>query len=134
MPNKNANSRVIHFELQADNIERAKEFYHKLFGWKIEQIMTAKEGGMDYWGVTTGADGTLGINGGLYKRPDDNKLNTYDCTILVVDIDQAIKDVKANGGKVLMEKSEMPDVGFARCLDSEGNIFGLMQSTGWQAH
>jgi len=64
-------NRVIHFEVQADDLERAKKFYQNVFGWKIEQMMKSEEGGMDYWGVTTGADGTPGINGGMYKRPTD---------------------------------------------------------------
>jgi predicted enzyme related to lactoylglutathione lyase len=28
---------ITHFDISADNIERAKNFYHKLFGWKIEK-------------------------------------------------------------------------------------------------
>lgn len=135
MTNKNINSRVIHFELQADDIDRAKNFYNKLFGWKIEPMMTADKGGMDYWGITTGADGMPGINGGLYKRTPEKKINTYDCTILVNDIDQAIKDVKDNGGKIRQEKTEMPGFGFfAGGTDTEGNVFGLMQPTNWQVH
>ncbi|MBP9773348.1 MAG: VOC family protein [Candidatus Peribacteraceae bacterium] len=125
---------VIHFEVQADNIGRAKAFYEKAFGWKIEQVMTKEKGGMDYWGLTTRPDGKPGINGGLYERPADNKLTTFDCTIHVENIDAAIKAVTDNGGSIRAEKSEIPGVGwFARCNDTEGNIFGLLQSTGWMA-
>src|SRR6185369_14903807 len=101
-------NRVIHFEVQADNIDRAKSFYEKAFGWKVEQMMTEEKGGMDYWGLTTRADGTPGINGGMYKRPQDNKIMTYDCTIQVDDIDAAIEAVKQNGGKITKEKGEIP--------------------------
>lgn len=129
-------NRVIHFEVQADNVDRAKAFYEKTFGWKIEKMMNAADGGgMDYWGVTTGPDGTPGINGGLYQRPFDRKLNTFDCTITVDDIDQAIEDVKMNGGQIRQEKMEIPKVGwFAAAIDTEGNFFGLMQPTEWKAH
>ena len=125
-------NRVVHFEVQADDINRAKDFYMKTFGWKIEQLMMAddKKDSMDYWGLTTGPKMDSGINGGMYRRPMDNKIYTYDCTIEVADIDEAIKDVKMNGGKIDKEKMELPNVGFfARCRDTEGNIFGLMQST-----
>ena len=124
-------NRVTHFEIQADDVDRAKDFYNKTFGWKIGQIMVAdNKGGMDYWGLTTGPKEDMGINGGMYKRPMDNKIYAYDCTIEVENIDKAIKDIKTNGGKIDVEKMEVMDVGwFARCRDTEGNTFGIMQST-----
>jgi predicted enzyme related to lactoylglutathione lyase len=127
-------NRVIHFEIQADDIARATNFYEKALGWKISQMMKKEEGGMDYWGVVTGADGTPGINGGLYPRPaSEDKNYVYDCTIEVPDLDAAIAAVKANGGTITKEKSELANVGFfARAKDTEGNSFGLMQPTGWQ--
>ena len=125
--------RVVHFEVQADDINRAKEFYEKVFDWKIDQLMKKEEGGMNYWGLTTGPDGTTGINGGMYQRTKDNIVNTFDCTITVDNIDESIKAIKDNGGKILREKSEIPNVGwFASCEDTEGNRFGLMQPTGWK--
>jgi len=129
-----SNNRVIHFEVQADDIERARKFYENTFGWEVQQMMKAEDGGMDYWGLKTGADGTPGINGGLYKRQPDNKLYTYDCTMQVADIDKAIADVKKNGGTIKGEKMEIPQVGwFASAVDTEGNRFGIMQPTAWQA-
>lgn len=126
-------NRVIHFELQANNIPRAKAFYEKAFGWKVEQMMKKEDGGMDYWGITTGPAGTPGINGGMYKRTPKWKIKTYDCTILVKDIDKAIAAVKKNGGKIRQKKDEIQGVGFfAGGVDTEGNVFGLMQATGWK--
>ncbi|TMI31920.1 hypothetical protein E6H29_04205 [Candidatus Bathyarchaeota archaeon] len=37
--------KVVHFEIPADNVERAKTFYKKAFGWQIE-----KYPGMEYHG------------------------------------------------------------------------------------
>lgn len=126
-------NRVIHFEIQADDVNRAKAFYEKAFGWKVEQMMTKEQGGMDYWGLTTG-EGTPGINGGLYQRPTEgDKFYLYDCTIEVPDLDKAMEAVKANGGTITREKMEIPGVGwFAGAKDTEGNRVGLMQPTGWQ--
>jgi predicted enzyme related to lactoylglutathione lyase len=129
---------VIHFEIQADDVERAKNFYEHVFGWKVDKMMSADQGGMDYWGLKTRDDGTPGINGGMYKRGDE-KFYTYDCTVQVADIDKAIADVKANGGKIRpmpngKEKDMIPGVGwFAGATDTEGNRVGLMQATEWQA-
>lgn len=127
------NNRVIHFEIQADDIERAKKFYEDAFDWKIEKVMSSGDGPMDYWGLKTGEEGSPGINGGLYQRPTDNKIYTYDCTILVDDLDKAIDAVIMNGGTITQEKMEIPKVGwFSGGLDTEGNKFGLMQPTDWK--
>ncbi|MDQ5938828.1 MAG: uncharacterized protein QG642_518 [Patescibacteria group bacterium] len=128
-------NKVIHFEVQADDVSRAKEFYEKAFGWKISQAMSKEKGDpMDYWMLETGPREEPGISGGLYQRTPENPLHTYDCTILVEDIDKAVADVKANGGTILREKSLMEGIGwFAAGQDTEGNKFGLMQATDWKA-
>jgi hypothetical protein len=126
-------NRVIHFEVQADDIGRAKKFYEKAFGWKITQAMTKEKGGMDYWMLDTGVG--PGIGGGMYERPKkkEERFFTYDDTILVEDIDKAVKAVRDNGGEVTREKSELAGVGwFASAKDTEGNRFSLMQATDWK--
>ena len=127
-------NRVIHFEIQADDVPRATKFYENALGWKISQMMKEEEGGMDYWGVVTGEAGTPGINGGLYQRPaSGEKFYLYDCTVEVPDLDKAIEAVKANGGTITKEKMEMPGIGFfAGAKDTDGNRLGLRQPTGWK--
>ena len=124
-------SRVVHFDFQVDNAERAKKFYEKVFGWKVEQVMKKEESGMmDYWLIKTGEG--MGIDGGMYSRPaeKEDKFYRYNATVDVADIDKAIEQVKANGGTIEMEKSELKGVGFfASVKDTEGNQFALMQST-----
>jgi uncharacterized protein len=125
-------ARVIHFEIQADNMDRAKDFYEKALGWEVKKY----EGpavGMEYWMLSTGPEGTPGINGGMYKRPTKDANHTYDCTVLVEDIDKTIEAVRAAGGIITREKSLMEGLGwFAGALDTEGNKFGIMQATDWQ--
>lgn len=131
------NNRPIHFEIQADDAQRAKKFYENCLGWKIEKSSMPGVG-MDYWMVMTGEG--PGINGGLYKRSDNpiRKIITFDCTIQVEDIDKVIAAIKENGGKIELwegqEKWEMKGLGwFSRAVDTEGNVFGLLQPTEWQA-
>lgn len=128
------NNRVIHFEIQADDVDRAKKFYENVFDWKIDKAMSASDtGGMDYWMIVTGQEGTPGINGGMYKRPPEKKITTYDCTVMVSDIDEAIAAVRQNGGTITQDKGEIQGVGlFAGGLDTEGNKFGIMQPTAWK--
>ncbi len=114
-------SRVIHFEIPASDPERASVFYKKVFGWKIEKW----PGPMEYWMVTTGAEGTPGINGGLMKNTN---VKTTTNTIGVESVDSAVETVKKAGGKLVMPKTPIPTVGyFAYLEDTEGNLFGVMQ-------
>jgi predicted enzyme related to lactoylglutathione lyase len=114
-------SRVIHFEIPASDPERASAFYKKVFGWEIEKW----PGPMEYWMVTTGAERTPGINGGLMKNTN---VKTTTNTIGVESVDGAIETVKKAGGKLIMPKTAIPTVGyFAYLEDTEGNLFGVMQ-------
>jgi predicted enzyme related to lactoylglutathione lyase len=116
-------SRVIHFEIPAVDPVRASTFYQKVFGWKFDKWA----GPMEYWMVTTGADGIPGINGGMLRKPGPVSVTTN--TIGVGSVDVAIEAAKSAGGKLVMPKSPIPGVGyFAYCEDTEGNLFGVMQA------
>jgi len=115
-------NRVTHFEISADNPERASDFYSKVFGWKIEKWA----GPFDYWVVTTGKKGEPGIDGGLKRRPDPSigTVNTVD----VSSIDEFLKIITKHGGKIVKGKAEIPGIGFhAYCEDTEGNVFGIYE-------
>ena len=115
-------SRVIHFEIPAADPERAAAFYKKAFGWKIEKW----PGPMEYWMVNTGENGAPGINGGLMRKGD---VTTTTNTIGVDSVDQAISVVTKAGGTLVMPKTPIPTVGyFAYWKDTEGNLFGVMES------
>lgn len=116
-------SRVIHFEIPAADPQRAVAFYKKAFGWKFEKW----PGPLEYWMVTTGADGAPGINGGLLKKQAPTTATTN--TISVESIDKAIDAVTRAGGTLVTPKTPIPTVGyFAYLQDTEGNLFGVMQS------
>ncbi len=124
MPN-----RVVHFEIPADNVERAKTFYQKAFGWQISQYP-----GMQYHMVGTTPSDQNGmptepgaINGGMPKRQDPVK-NTV-ITVDVPDIDSSLKSLEKLGGKVVRKKEAVGKMGFtAYFKDTEGNVVGLWQS------
>ncbi|RJP28488.1 MAG: VOC family protein [Actinobacteria bacterium] len=118
--------RVVHFDVDSDDPQRAIGFYAGVFGWKFDKW----EGPMEYWLITTGPDGEAGINGGMGIRSEGGlSFNTYRCTIEVPDADEYAAKVRENGGQTLMDKMAIPGVGwFVPCVDSEGNHFGLMQS------
>ena len=115
-------NRVEHFDLYADDPERAGKFYSDVFGWKIQKW----EGPMDYWMVQTGPSDQPGIDGGISKRQDssDRIINT----IGIPSVDEFTDKITAAGGRILAPKSAIPGVGwFAMCMDTEGNKFGIME-------
>ena len=57
--------RVVHFEIHAENPQRAIAFYQGLFGWEI----TKWDGPMDYWMIRTGPKEQMGIDGGWFALP-----------------------------------------------------------------
>ncbi len=113
--------RVIHFEIHADDPERATQFYSEVFGWRFDKW----EGPVDYWLATTGPDDQPGINGAVMRRRDPAG-SVYN-TIQVDDVDAAIASVTAHGGTVVLPKMAVPGVGYLFYFkDTEGNIFGAM--------
>jgi predicted enzyme related to lactoylglutathione lyase len=120
--------RPIHFEIHADKPERAIGFYEQAFGWTFQKF---EGGSMPYWLVTTGPDGTPGINGGLHPRMgpvDGEAVIGYVCTMPVENVDAHVQKVESLGGKVAVPKMPIPGMGWlAYCKDTEGNIFGMMQ-------
>lgn len=125
MPN-----RVVHFEIQADDIERAAHFYRTIFDWKIEKWPE-----MEYWMVMTAEKDSTepGIHGGMLKRPvslaeGQCGSNSFVCTIQVDNFDEMAKKIEAAGGKVAMPKFSIAGMAWqGYFLDTEGNTFGIHQ-------
>jgi uncharacterized protein len=121
-------SRVVHFEIHADDPDRAVKFYQSLFGWEF----TKWAGPMDYWLIKTGPDGQPGINGGMVRRRgtiDGTAVIAYVCTIDVQSVDELLTSIPAKGGSIALPKMPIPGVGWlAYGKDTEGNIFGFMQA------
>src|SRR5262245_49889792 len=97
--------RVVHFEIHAENPERAAKFYTDLFGWQI----TKWDGPAPYWLVKTG-EGTPGIDGGIMNRKGPNPsggeipLMSYVCTIDVPNLDQYLGKATQLGSKICVPK------------------------------
>jgi predicted enzyme related to lactoylglutathione lyase len=111
---------VVHFEIPADDVERLSKFYKDVFGWKITK---APMPDFDYWLISTGPEGKS-VGGGMYKKtgPNDGPRNF----IQVTEIDSVISSFKKAGGKEMMGKQEVPEIGFTFIgTDPEGNMIGL---------
>lgn len=88
---------------------------------------------MEYWLIITGPKEEPGINGGLLKRDMDLETGSpsgFVCTVDVPSIDEYSETVKKSGGMIVMPKMEITGMGWlVYCKDTEGNIFGMMEST-----
>jgi uncharacterized protein len=123
-------NRVVHFEIPADNLERAKKFYRENFGWALNQL--GPEVG-NYVLVHTGPTDDKGmpqdkafINGGLMPR--DPSVSAPVLVIAVEDADATIEKVKKSGGTLVGEVLDIPNVGrYARVQDTEGNVIAVIK-------
>ena len=134
-------NRVVHFEIHADDVERAKKFYSSVFGWEMLQMggeygnyVVLKSGpGPDELGGKPIAMKDVGINGGMMKRnapkgPEGVSPNSYVSIIGVDNIDEMMAKIEAAGGKPHTDKMDVPGVGQLRYYqDTEGNLFGIIQ-------
>jgi predicted enzyme related to lactoylglutathione lyase len=122
---------VVHFEIPADNLERATKFYRELFGWEIQKF--AMEGGSDYWMVSTvptdgrGQPTRPGVNGGLTRCQHTGHAPVN--YIAVASVDEHARKAKRLGAEEVMPKTPVKGMGwFAWLKDTEGNVFGIWQS------
>ncbi len=115
--------RVNHFDVSADNPERAMRFFGEVFGWKFEKW----DGPSDYWLVTTGNRNEPGIDGGLARREDpDSRVMNF---IEVPSVDECAVKITSNGGEIVQPRQAIPGVGHILIFrDTEANMFGIMQA------
>lgn len=113
---------ICHFEIPADDLEKAGAFYRTLFGW---EVVAVGQGDDAYMLVTTSQrPGSLG--GGLSRR-----CAGHDAPIVYVSvssIETTLGKLVELGGEVLMQRSAIPEVGWvATARDPQGNTIGLFQ-------
>jgi hypothetical protein len=115
-------SKLIHFEIPANDPEKIQKFYSAVFGWKTTEYDPGR-----YWMVEAGPEEEPGIHGAIMKRMDPQQpIGVY---LNVADVDEAIKTIEQHGGKMVVPKSPVPSMGyFAFFTDPEGNIVGIWQS------
>ncbi|MCP4631870.1 MAG: VOC family protein [candidate division Zixibacteria bacterium] len=108
---------LCHFEIPGKDVKATGEFYSKIFGWKMDDSYP------NYLMFNTGKE----PGGGIEKRePFSNGVMIY---IQVNDIIETLDTVKASGGTVIKEKTEIPNVGhFGLFDDIDGNTIGIFQS------
>ena len=113
-------------ELLDRDIEAAKEFYSKVFGWSYDAM---DMGPMGTYNVIAG--GENGGLGGLMAMPPNMPPmvpNHWAVYFMVSDLDDTLSKVTSNGGQVVMPATPIPGIGtMANVHDPAGGSFALMQ-------
>ena len=113
-----------HFEIPADDPDRAKAFYSGLFDWSFADPIPGFEG---YYLFTTPV-GQEGMGGAIGKRGEmaPDQLRTY---VHVDSVDTALQKATELGGSVVTPRSEVPGQGWYGVFrDPEGNELALWEA------
>jgi len=120
-------SQVAHFAINANDVNRARHFYEKVFGWEFEAY-----GPPGFYMVKeNSATAHVSLRGSLQPRREivaGIPMHGFECSISVDDIHHTKTAIESNGGKIVMQICTLAGVG--RLLffqDPEGNIAGAMQ-------
>ena len=117
---------VARFAINADDVPRARDFYQKVFGWTFEPW-----GPPNFYLVETG-DAPAGAFGGLLQERRElvpgGRMIGFECTIVVEKLDETIRAIESNGGKMITEKFHIPSVcTVAYFQDTEGNVAAVSE-------
>ncbi len=119
-------NKLTHFAVYTDDIKRAKKFYDKVFDWGFNSY-----GQQDFLQIKENKSENAELIGALQSRkysPVPEKIIGLECSISVENLESTIIKVKESGGKILMDKTAIPYVGWiAKFLDTEGNLLCAMQ-------
>ena len=122
--------KIVHFEIPVKNADKASKFYNKTFGWQINKVGDVS--GNSYFLSKTVKTDDKGmplepgaINGALMV---DKNINSTILVIKVSSIEDYLKKIKNAGGKIVMDKVNVGNMGlYARFTDTEGNLLALWQ-------
>lgn len=123
---------VVHFEMPAEDRNRMAKFYSTVFGWKAQLLGPEMGNYVTVSTVESDENGRPtvpgGINGGFYPKGNDRPTQYPSLVIAVENIAASIEKVKAHGGKMINEPTDIPGVGsYTSFYDTEGNTVSLLQ-------
>lgn len=120
------NNNIAHFDIHADDVERARRFYERVFGWRFEAW-----GPPDFYMIHTGPPENPGIHGSVSKRTEPiagRGRVGWECTVSGADLSAIKAAIVANGGKILLDDHEIVGVGtLIQFADTEGNVACAMR-------
>jgi predicted enzyme related to lactoylglutathione lyase len=104
------------------DVEAAKAFYTKLFGWELEDMTSS---GMAYTVVKAGGNGI----GGLMQTPKEaqDRPPVWGAYVTVDDVDLTAKTAVQLGAKLCIPPQDIPGVGrFSVIQDPQGAVISVI--------
>ena len=113
----------VHVELNTTDVDKAREFYSKLFDWTLEDV---EMGPSDTYTIIKVGEGT---GGGMLKNPMPDVPSFWLAYVLVDEIGAATKKAASLGAKVVKDSVEVPKMGwFSIIEDPTGAALALWQA------
>ena len=110
----------VHVELNTTDLGKAKEFYRKLFDWKLEDTPMGE--GSSYTLIDVGQ----GTGGGMMKHPMPGAPSAWLAYVAVDDIGAATQKAKSLGASIAKDVTEIPGIGwFSIIVDPTGATLAL---------
>ena len=112
----------VHVELNTSDVEKAKEFYGKLFDWKLQD---ENMGDFTYTMIGVGE----GTGGGMLKQMMPGAPSAWMPYVNVDDIHAATKKAKSLGANIMKDVTPVAEMGWLSILtDPTGAVIGLWQT------
>src|SRR5580692_2338243 len=95
----------VHVELNTTDVEKAKDFYGKLFEWTLEDVPM---GDSNYTLIKVGK----GTGGGMMKHPVPDAPSSWLAYVEVADIHKSTENAKSLGAQVMTDVTEVMGMGW----------------------
>jgi predicted enzyme related to lactoylglutathione lyase len=116
-------ARFRHFAINADDVQRARQFYEQVFRWTFNSW-----GPPNFYQIRNAGTGLIGALQERRNLIPDQRASTFESTFEVEDLTATIAAVIAAGGKLVMQRTRIEGVGeLIYFRDPEGNLIGAMQ-------
>ena len=115
----------VHVELNTTDVAKAKDFYGKLFAWKLEDMPMPDTPGASYTMIDVG-DGT---GGGIMKHPMPGAQSAWIAYALVDDSEASTKKAASLGATIIRDVTPVPGMGSLSIIqDPTGAVLGLWKA------
>jgi uncharacterized protein len=113
---------IRHFAINADDVQRAKAFYERVFGWTYRPW-----GPPDFYQADAGQGVMSALQGRREIKPGARMLGV-EATMAVDDIPATTKAIEVAGGRIIGGPYHIETVGTLIWFeDTEGNVLGAMK-------
>jgi uncharacterized protein len=115
----------VHVELHTSDTEKAKAFYSRLFGWKLQDVpMPGPSSSSTYTMIDVGE----GTGGGIMKAEPPGSPPRWQAYVGVDNVAQTTRNARELGAKVMMDKTEVGDFGWMSVIvDPTGATIALWE-------